>query len=109
MKLINLVMSVTLLFATAALVPTTASAQTINQRLKNQHRRIDEGVKHGSMSRNHARRLHARDKMIHAREHRDRMAQHGHLTGGERVRLQRSLNRTSRAIYRAKHNGKSPN
>jgi len=108
MKLINLAMSVSLLIAAVTLVPNTASAQTVNQRLKNQHERIHNGIKNGNLTRNNAARLRARDMAIHAREHRDRMTQHGHLTNPERHRLQHSLNRTSKAIYRDKHNGKNP-
>jgi hypothetical protein len=41
--------------------------------------------------------------LIGRQEHRLRVAGHGRLTRPARVRLNRRLNRTSRAIYRAKH------
>jgi type II secretory pathway component PulJ len=108
MKLISLAISASLLVAAFVMTPSTASAQEINQRLKNQHARIHQGIKNGNLTRNSARRLKARDRSIHAREHMDRMTQHGRLTVGEKHRLQHSLNRTSKAIYRDKHNGKPP-
>ncbi len=103
MKLNKLTLVVTAILTAAFLAPLTASAQTINHRLHRQHHRIAQGLHHHHLTNRTARRLAVRDRAIHLRERADRLAHRGHLTAGERARLQRRLNRTSRAIYRDKH------
>ena len=88
----------------ATLAPMAAQAESINQRLNNQHRRIHQGVGSDQLTRGEQRRLNRRDTLIHAQEHVDRRFDHGRLTAGERRGLNRELNRSSAAIYRDKHN-----
>lgn len=88
----------------ATLLPITAQAQGINQRLNSQHRRIHQGVGSDQLTRGEQRRLNRRDARIHAQEHLDRRFGNGHLTGSERRNLNHELNHTSDAIYRDKHN-----
>ena len=95
------------LSATLALLAVAASAQVgnrrpINHRQETQHNRIQQGVKRGSLSRYEAARIRAREAAIRARERRDRRDGHG-LSRAERIRIQRAQNRTSRSIYRQKH------
>lgn len=87
------------------LLPMAAQAQNVNGRRENQHDRIVQGIHSGQLTRGEAWRLHRREASIHAREIRDRRIHGGRLTSAERRRLNRSLNRTSHAIYRNKHNG----
>ena len=80
-----------------------AQAQEVNHRLHNQNERISQGVKKGELTGRQAARLRAHDREIHARERHDRMMQHGKLTARERRRLNGSLNKNSKQIYRDKH------
>lgn len=83
-----------------------AEAQTrtpvINQRQRNQERRIRQGVRNGELTRNEAHHLRADERDIRQDK---RMAKaDGHMSRAERRHLRRDENRASRAIYRAKHN-----
>ena len=83
-----------------------AEAQThtpvINQRQHNQNRRINRGVRSGELTRNEARHLRTDERHINRDK---RMAKaNGHVSRTERRHLRREENRTSRAIYRDKHN-----
>ena len=99
----------TTLLAVAALsaLPLAAQAQSVNQRLHNQSKRIANGVKNGELTRNQIDRLKSRDAGIRARELNDKSHNDGRLTSKERQNLNRSLNRNSRAIYRDKHDAAS--
>jgi hypothetical protein len=94
-----------LLIATFALT-SIAEAQTrtpvVNQRQRNEQRRINQGIRNGELSKNETRHLLADEKDIRKDK---RMAKaDGHVTTAERRQLRRDENRTSRAIYRDKHN-----
>lgn len=78
-------------------------AATINQRRQHQQRRIAQGIRTGRLNGRQAVRLERREASIGRQVHHMRTANGGHLTRANRVRLNRRLNRTSRAIYRAKH------
>ncbi len=111
---------VTLLAVGLGLCASVASAQTpgttppdqppatINQRLENQHDRIRAGIRDDQLTKGEATRLRADDAAIHARERVYRQAHDGTLTRGERRQLTRELNRTSRQIYRDRHNNRRP-
>ena len=92
------------LIAVAAVLPMVASAQVVNPRRSEQHKRIAQGVRSGQLTRHEADKLRAREANIHAHELRDRAMHHGYLTGRERRHLKGRLNRTSGAIYAHKHN-----
>jgi len=93
----------------AALALTSvAQAQThtpvINHREHRQERRINQGVRNGELTRNEASHLRTREAKLN---HDKRMARaDGRVTVAERRHLRREENRTSRAIYRKKHNGR---
>ena len=94
------------------LVGTAANAQDayhhshgINQRLHNQHSRIEQGLRHGDLTRHEAHNLRRTDARIHRQEHRDRMVNGGNLTNRERRHLNGELNRDSGRIRRDKHDG----
>jgi hypothetical protein len=91
----------------ALLLPMAAQAQSvsprsINVRERNQQRRIRQGVRNGELTRREARHLERREMKLNRAEWRARRSG-GELTGQERWRLNRRLNRDSRAIYRQKH------
>lgn len=105
---INTIAAVVLLGA--ATVPTLAqghrppSQASINARLREQNRRIDEGVRTGQLTRSEAARLRAREVNIRF----DNKIAHitgGRFTAAERARLEAKLNKNSRAIYHEKHDG----
>ena len=79
-------------------------AASINQRRDNQQMRIAQGVRTGQINARKGAKLERREVRIGRTEHRMRAASGGRLTRPQRVRLNHKLNRTSRAIYRAKHN-----
>ena len=96
-------------FALAAslMLPVAANAQNVPQRLHHQSVRINRGVRSGALTPGETHRLRARDASIRGAEFRDRM--HDRRTGGvltksQDARLDHRLNRTSKAIYRLKHN-----
>jgi hypothetical protein len=89
----------TLLIAMAALAQTATPGVTEKQ--INQKERIKEGVKSGELTRAEARRLRAREAKI---QHDKKVAKSdGVVTREERAKLHREQRRTSRAIYREKH------
>ena len=85
---------------------TAANAQNVGQRESNQQARIRQGVRSGQLTPGETRRLETREGRLNFREDRMRARDDGHLSGRDRVALQRQENRDSRAIYRARHNGR---
>lgn len=104
------------------LAATSASAQTnvrrhplpftrkpwhnINQRQQNQDKRIYQGIRSGELTPREAQRLENRDDRIDHQEAGYRKSG-GKLSYRERYRLERSLNRQSRDIYKQKHDNQT--
>ena len=86
----------------AVIIPAAGLAQGINQRQQNQRQRIRQGVRSGELTRVEAARLQRREAQIRLNEARARRSG-GEFTPRERARIQRQLNRSSRAVYRQKH------
>jgi len=94
-----------LLIPAVLMIAIVASAQTatpgVTERQVNQQERIGNGVKSGELTPRETRRLEAREAKI---QHDKKVAKSdGVVTPAERAKLQREENRTSRAIYRQKH------
>jgi hypothetical protein len=89
--------------ATAQDVPNHPRVNEVNQRLDNQQARINQGLANGTMSAKQAAHDEAHDANIAKRESADEARQGGHLTKAQQRRLNKSLNRNSRHIYRQKH------
>jgi len=98
-----LALSSTFGLAQAAPAPVQRHAVTINQRRDNQQQRIAQGIHSGRLNARQGARLERREAAIGHRERMMRVAGHGRLNRRDRFRLNHRLNRTSRAIYRAKH------
>jgi len=98
-----LALTSTLGFAQAAPAPMQRHATTINQRREHQQQRIAQGIRTGRLNARQTVRLERREASIGRQERHMRTADHGRLTRPDRVRLNYRLNRTSRAIYRARH------
>jgi hypothetical protein len=77
----------------------------INGRERRQAARIREGRQDDQITRGELNRLRADEAAIRAEERLYRRSGDG-LNRWERRDLQRDLNRTSREIYRARHNGR---
>jgi hypothetical protein len=99
-----LALTSTIGFAQAAPAPAPMQrhAATINQRRDDQQQRIAQGIRTGRLNARQGARLERREASSGRQEHHMRRADGGRLTHFDRVRLNHRLNRTSRAIYRAK-------
>ena len=76
----------------------------VGQRERLQQERIAQGVKSGQLTPGETSRLEGREAHINKEVHNERAANGGTLTPAERRQVNRQENRTSRAIYRKKHN-----
>ena len=75
----------------------------VNKRLNNQNRRINQGVKNGTLTKSQAAGLHKEDRQIR-QEERDMASQNGgHITKQEQRTLNQQENKVSRQIYDEKH------
>lgn len=90
--------------AAMGLAAGAAQAQTVDQRHYDQQRRIDQGLRTGSMTPGEARRVEHQQHSIDRQESRMRYRNGGRLNGHDRAVLQHREDRASRHIYRAKHN-----
>ena len=89
------------LSAIAFLNPRSASAGEIWDRQVNQQQRIYKGVQQGTISQQEFKNLEAREAKIAAQ--RRVYLRDGNLNRQEAARLTNAQNRTSRAIYRDRH------
>ncbi|WP_223649628.1 hypothetical protein [Hymenobacter psoromatis] len=87
-------------FACGLALAFTSQAQTINQRVENQHNRVAAGRADGQLNRRQARKLRGEDRGIQAQAHAERRADGGRLTAGQRQQLNGELNHDSRQIHR---------
>jgi hypothetical protein len=79
-----------------------AEAGGINHRQTNQQKRIDQGVRNGSLTPREIYRLQRQQANINARE--ARYKSDSKFSRGERRDLNHRLNRASKNIYHKKHN-----
>lgn len=94
------------LLVAALAITSIAQAQdrtpVINHRQHRQERRINQGVRSGELTRNETRHLRGDERRIG--EQRRMAMSEGRMNHAERAHLRHEENRTSRAIYRDKHN-----
>ena len=76
----------------------------VNARRGNQHNRIQQGVRSGSLTKTEAQTLRQEGQAIHAQERAMRAQDGGHLTKQDRRTLNSELNQRSQEIYQDKHN-----
>jgi hypothetical protein len=84
-----------------------ADPDTIQQRKENQQDRIAQGVKSGQLTPRETANLENKEAAINQETRADRKANGGKLTQGEKAQINRQQNRTSRQIYRDKHNNRT--
>lgn len=95
-------LAVTMVVALAVAAPALgAGAATVNERQERQQDRIEQGVKSGELTKREAARLRREQRRIKAEEKAFRSD--GKLSKRERAKLQKDLNKSSRHIYREKH------
>jgi hypothetical protein len=80
----------------------------VNKRLKNQNKRISQGVKSGKLTKQQAQQLRQNDKSIRAQERADAAKNGGHITKGEQKQLNQEENANSKEIYQEKHDSPAP-
>ncbi len=88
--------------------PTTngsTATPVINQRQRNQQRRIGQGVQSGQLTGGETRQLERQQARIQATKQKDKAD--GNVTPQERRQLTRMQDRASRNIYRDKHNNRT--
>ncbi len=78
----------------------------VGQRRENQQDRIANGIQSGKMNAREASNVESKESAINHEDAADRRANGGKLTSGEKAKINRQQNGTSRQIYRDKHNGK---
>lgn len=78
----------------------------VNQRDRNQQKRIGEGLENGSLTAGEAKKLETKETKLN-REQRDmREDNGGRLTASEKAKVNRQQNRVSKQIYNKKHNAR---
>ena len=75
----------------------------INERQRNQQKRIGEGVENGSLTPGETAHLEKQEAAIHHEVKTERKANGGKLTPQERRQVNRQQDRESKRIYRQKH------
>jgi len=78
----------------------------VNAREQNQQDRIANGIKNDQLTPGQASHLENKEQHIENQEKADMAAHNGHLTKGEQKQLNKEQNRTSKQIYKDKHDGK---
>ncbi|WP_277185292.1 hypothetical protein [Caballeronia sp. BR00000012568055] len=94
------------MFAAALIiaVPLSALSQEVRNREANQQKRIGQGLQSGQITAHGASNLENREASINQSRKADLAANGGHLTPGEKNRLNQRENNVSKQIYRDKHN-----
>lgn len=90
--------------ALAAVAP-MAHGATIDERQEYQQERIERGIQSGELNKREAARLQREQNRIQAME--NKALADGELSKKERRKIQRRLNKSSRHIYREKHDGQT--
>ena len=72
----------------------------VNKRLKNQQKRVDNGLAKGKLNPQQASKIQNQDARIRSQEQRDAAANGGHITQGEQKQLNHEENHMSHEIHR---------
>lgn len=104
MKKLFLFISITTFTVIAASAQNTNTPK-VDQRQENQQKRIGKGIENGSLTSQEATRLE--QQQTHIQHMEDKAKADGNVTAAERARLQAAENRSSRNIYRKKHNDRA--
>jgi hypothetical protein len=104
MKVKNLGIAALVVFFTFSFLNLSAQTKTPRaaKRQINQQERIHQGVKSGQLTKRETKRLELQQRKI--QKDKIKAKSNGVVTPRERTKLQAEQNRTSRNIYRKKHN-----
>jgi uncharacterized membrane protein YebE (DUF533 family) len=105
MKKVITILTVAALAGMVAAQPVFAGR--IGNRQANQDKRICQGIESGELTIKETRQLKRQQRLI--RKHKRMAMADGSLTGKERVRLERQLDKAGKNIYRLKHNNRCLN
>ena len=86
------------------LLPSTALAGEVQNRIHNQQVRINQGVRNGTLTRGEYNRDESRLNADRFARNRDLSRNGGRFANGQKANLNRRLNNNSRDIYNTKHN-----
>jgi hypothetical protein len=86
--------------------PNHPRVNEVNAREQNQQDRIANGVKNDKLTPGQTAHLENREAKTENQEKADMAAHNGHLTKAEQNKLNREQNKTSRQIYKDKHDDK---
>jgi hypothetical protein len=86
--------------------PNHPRVNEVNAREQNQQDRIANGERNGTMTPGQAAHVEHQEQHIENQEKADMAAHNGHLTKREQKQLNKEQNKTSKEIYRDKHDGK---
>jgi hypothetical protein len=86
--------------------PNHPRVNEVNAREQNQQNRIANGEKNGTLTPGQAAHLENREARTQNQEKADMAAHNGHLTKAEQNKLNKEQNKTSRQIYKDKHEAK---
>ena len=89
-----------------AVDPKHPRVNEVNAREQNQQDRIANGVKNDKLTPGQTAHLENREAKTENQEKADMASHNGHLTKAEQNKLNREQNKTSRQIYRDKHDDK---
>jgi hypothetical protein len=78
----------------------------VNNREQKQQNRIANGVKNDKLTPAQTAHLEKREQHIQNQQKADMAAHNGHLTKGEQAKLNKEQNKTSKQIYKDKHETK---
>ena len=78
----------------------------VGARQRNQQERIGQGIKSGQLTARESAHLENQQAHLNKEIHNDRAANGGKLTPAERKQVNHQENKTSKAIYDKKHNGR---
>lgn len=107
MKKLTVILILTGLLGVFAVAAFGQIAPGANRRQQNQRGRITKGVKSGEITRREGRSI--RRSVRSTKRYEARAKSDGKVTWKERARLQHKLNKSSRKIYRTKHNNRDRN
>ncbi len=79
--------------------------EEVNRRIRNEEKRITDGVKDGQLTKSEAKKLRGELAGVKAQEKAEVKANGGYLTKAEQKQLNQELNQDSRQIYTEKHDG----
>ena len=88
-------------------VSSVLAQNEVNDRERNQQKRIGQGLESGSLTAGETAHLEKQESGINKEVRQDRKANGGSLTAKEHRQVNRQQNRESARIYKDKHNGKT--